>query len=409
MTSAPRKTGFLRKLLNRLRHHRVFRMAKTWLYFLVFIALFGDFIANDKPLFCRYDGAIQFPILQEVLGLDSPFNPSTDWNDSRITSKIFPLIPYHFDTIDPLNSQFKSPFGKQNIKSFRFRHWLGTDQIGRDVLAGMIIGARVSLVIGFLGIGLAALIGIFLGSVSGYFGDERLKWSWLQITIVTTSLVVFSWLAYILPIYFGSNGEKPYQGIILLGLLGLFLLIVWLVNNIDERKKVIKIPLDGLVLRILEVFKSVPKLLLVLVISAIFTPSIFLVAIVIGVTHWPLITLYMRGEMMKVREKEYLIAAQLQGIPEWKILMRHAIPNALGPALIAIMLGLGRAILSESFLSFLGLGIPPDLMSWGKLLASARENISAWWLAVFPGLAIFLTIYSANRLGELLLEEMKAD
>ncbi len=408
MSTSPKNIGFLRKLLKRMSRYRVFRLARTWLFFLFFIAFFGDFIANDKPLFCRYEGGIQFPIFQEMLGLRSPFNKSTDWDDPKITSKVFPLIPYHFDTIDPLNSQFKSPFGKQNISSIRFRHWLGTDQIGRDVLAGMIIGARVSLVIGFFGIGVAALIGIFLGGIGGYFGNKRLKWSRSHLVFTLVLLVVFSWMAYVLPIYFGQEG-KHRTSIVWWSLLVLFVVFVWLYGKFFSQRKTVNLPLDWMVLRVLEVFKSIPKLLLVLVMGAIFTPSVFLVALVIGVTHWPSITLYMRGEMMKVREKEYMIAAQLQGLPEWRVLLRHALPNAIGPALVAIMLGLGSAILSESFLSFLGLGIPPDLVSWGKLLASARENISAWWLAVFPGLAIFFTIYSANRIGELMLEELKAD
>jgi len=407
MSTSPKNKGFLRKLLKRMSRYRVFRMARTWLFFLFFIAFFGDFIANDEPLFCRYEGGVQFPVFQEILGLSSPFNKSTDWDDPQITSKIFPLIPYHFDTIDPLNSQFKSPFGKQNISSIRFRHWLGTDQIGRDVLAGMIIGARVSLVIGFFGIGIAALIGIFLGGIGGYFGNKRLKWSRSHLVFTLVLFVVFSWMAYVLPIYFGQGGKNR-TGIIWWILWFMFVVFVWLYGKVFNQSKTVNLPLDWMVLRVLEVFKSIPKLLLVLVMGAIFNPSVFLVALVIGVTHWPSIMLYMRGEMMKVREKEYMIAAQLQGIPEWRVLLRHALPNAIGPALVAIMLGLGSAILSESFLSFLGLGIPPDLVSWGKLLASGRENISAWWLAVFPGLAIFLTIYSANRIGELLLEELKA-
>ena len=404
MVSPPRNISFLRKLLERLRKYRAFRLAKAWLFFLFFIALFGDFIANDKPLFCRYEGRAQFPVLQDVLGWKSPFNGSTDWDSPKITSKIFPLIPYHFDSIDPLNSQFKSPFGKQNVKSLRYRHWLGTDQLGRDVLAAMIIGARISFEVGFLGIGLAALIGILLGSLGGYFGDKHLDWSRWNLVFTFVLLVVFSWLVYVLPIYWGVEESR---GLVFLGFLVVFLLLNWLFFKLAPKNRTIKLPLDQIILRLLEVFKSIPKLLLILVISAIFAPSVFLVAFVIGVTHWPSIALFVRGEMKKVREKEYLLAAQLQGIPSRKILIRHALPNALGPAMIAIMLGLGSAILAESFLSFIGLGIPADLMSWGKLLALARENISAWWLGIFPGLAIFLTIYSTNRIGELLMEEIK--
>jgi len=333
MGSAARNNGFLRKLHKRLRRYRVFRMAKAWLYFLLFITLFGDFIANDKPLFCRYEGAIQFPIIQETLNLNSPFNQTTEWDDPQITSKVYPLIPYHFDTIDPLNSRFVSPFGKQNIESIRYRHWLGTDQIGRDVLAGMIIGARVSLVIGFLGIGLSSLIGILLGSLSGYFGNGRLKWSVSRLVFSSALLIIFGWLAYVLPKFLELDGQAY-----LLGIVVLIVLVEWGFSKVPLKSKKVNIPMDWIVLRVLEIFKSIPKLLLVLVISAVFTPSIYLVAIVIGVTHWPMITMYFRGELLKVREKEYLFSAQLQGIPDWKVLFRHAIPNAIGPALIAIML-----------------------------------------------------------------------
>ncbi|HHB78256.1 MAG TPA: ABC transporter permease, partial [Saprospiraceae bacterium] len=321
----------------------------------------------------------------------------------QITSKIYPPIPYRFNSIDPLNSQFKSPFGKQNIKSLKYRHWLGTDQIGRDVLAGMINGARVSVEVGFLGIGLAAIIGILLGSFSGFFGNYRIKWSIGQWVITIVSLLALAWLAYVLPFYWPQNG-----GGIIFGLVLLFIFLQVGLSRINFKTKKIPVPVDGATIRLVEVFNAIPNLLLVLVISVLFPPSLLVVALVIGVTHWPMITLFVRGEMLKIRQREYLLAAKMQNIPEWKILWRHALPNAIGPALIVIMLGLGSAILAEAFLSFIGLGLPPDLVSWGKLLAASRENFSAWWMAVFPGLAIFLTIFSANRIGEILLEEMKA-
>lgn len=404
MSERANRVSFLRKLLQSLQRHRVFRWAKVWLFFVLFLAIFGDFIANDVPLYCRYQGGVRFPVFAQFFGLDRTFNAMTDWSSDDFTSKIFPPIPYHFDSIDPSNSQFVSPVAAQKISSIHFRHWLGTDQIGRDVLAGMISGARVSVVIGFLGIGLAALIGLLLGSLSGYYGDQRLKWSVIRLVISMVLLVVLAWFAYVLPMYLAAK-----SGLIWLGLILVFVWVQWLLRRFDFGVKKITLPLDTITMRILEVFNAIPKLLLVLVISVLLPPSVLVIAMVIGLTHWPTIALYTRGEMIKIRQKEYLIAAQIQNIPNWKILWRHALPNAIGPAMISIMLGLGSAILAEAFLSFLGLGLPPDLVSWGKLLAAARGNISAWWMAIFPGLAIFLTIFSANRIGEILLEEMKAE
>ncbi len=407
MSKPQNSPRFWRKLLHRLNQHRVFRLAKAWMLFLAFVAIFANFIANDVPIFCRYNGDIQFPVIQQALG-NYQFNKTTDWNAPQFSSKLMPLIPYQANTIDPLNSHFKSPFGSQQIASWRYRHWLGTDQIGRDVLAGMVSGARVSVVISFLGIGIAAIIGILLGSLSGYFGDYRLRWPVWRIVLSIISALLVAWLAYILPLYFSENGQPAHRLTILFFLLLSYILLQIVMHRIPFGKKRITLPVDLLIMRGVEVFSAIPKLLLLLVISALFPPSIYTVAVVIGITFWPTITRFTRGEMLKIRAQEYLASAEMQNIPHWKILLRHAIPNAVGPAMIVIMLGLGNAILAESFLSFLGIGLPPDVVSWGKLLAAARTNISAWWLVLFPGLGIFFTIYSANRIGELLLEELKA-
>jgi len=117
-------------------------------------------------------------------------------------------------------------------------------------------------------------------------------------------------------------------------------------------------------------------------------------------------TRFIRGELLRVRALEYVQAARSMGFSEWRIMMNHAIPNALTPVLITIAFGIATAILAEATISFLGIGVPPEEVTWGSLLAIARNNFNAWWFAVFPGLAIFITVTMFNLIGEGLTDAM---
>lgn len=164
-------------------------------------------------------------------------------------------------------------------------------------------------------------------------------------------------------------------------------------------KKVI-VPLDILITRLIEVVVSVPVLILILAVVAVVPPSIFIVMGVIGLVRWTGIARFIRAELLRVRNLEYMEAAKALGYPNWRILFRHAIPNALAPVFIAVAFGVAAAILVESFLSFLGMGIPIELNTWGQLLTQSRQAPEAWWLAIFPGLAIFITVTLFNLIGE---------
>ena len=166
--------------------------------------------------------------------------------------------------------------------------------------------------------------------------------------------------------------------------------------------KKIPIPMDLLIMRLIEIMLSIPTLFLIIAMIAAFqTQSIFMIMVIIGLTTWTGIARLIRGELLKVRSLEYVEAAQALGFSEMRIVIRHAIPNALSPVLIALAFGVASAILTEAFLSFLGM-LPDDIVTWGSMLNSSRESTTgeAWWLAVFPGLAIFLTVTIMNLLGE---------
>ena len=171
--------------------------------------------------------------------------------------------------------------------------------------------------------------------------------------------------------------------------------------------KAVEVPVDIIVSRIIEVLECVPSLLLILSFVAIIEkPSIFIVMAIIGLTGWTGIARYLRAELLKVRSLEYIEAAQALGYPEWRIILRHAIPNALTPVLISVSFGIASAILTESGLSFLGIGVPPEQVTWGSMLSLARGYPQAWWIAIFPGFAIFISVTIFNLIGDGLTEAM---
>jgi peptide/nickel transport system permease protein len=142
------------------------------------------------------------------------------------------------------------------------------------------------------------------------------------------------------------------------------------------------------------------RLFLIIAIVAIAKPSIILVMAIIGMTTWTGIARFIRAELLKVRNLEFIESAHALGFSEMRTLFRHAIPNALSPVLIAIAFGIAAAILIESTLSFLGIGVPAETLTWGSVLSAARQSPTAWWLAIFPGFAIFLTVTVYNLVGE---------
>ena len=212
-----------------------------------------------------------------------------------------------------------------------FSHPFGTDILGRDVLARVIYGSRVSLLVGFVSVGIATLIGLVLGALSGYYG-----------------------------------------GVV-----------------------------DEVIMRFVDLMMCFPTFFLILAVIAFLEPSIWNIMVVIGLTSWMGISRLVRAEFLSIKSKEFVMAAKAQGLSNRKIIFSHILPNALAPVYVVATLGVGGAILTESALSFLGIGVQPPTASWGNILAHAKDNIEiAWWLSLYPGIAIFLTVMGYNLLGE---------
>lgn len=224
-------------------------------------------------------------------------------------------------------------------------HPFGTDTIGRDILARSIYGGQISLMIGLFAVSLQVMIGILIGSLAGFYGG-------------------------------------------------------WL---------------DTLLMRMTEAILTVPLLFLLLVMSKFFggrlpnleimgrtfSGSVVIIIIIIGLTTWPTLARIVRAEFLSLKENEFVLAARATGTPNYQIIFRHILPNTIAPIVVAATLGVASAILTEAYISFLGLGVQAPTPTWGNMITGAANYIEeAPWLWFFPGLLILLTVLSINFVGD---------
>ena len=226
-----------------------------------------------------------------------------------------------------------------NIQNAGFRskppsaaHWLGTDRNTRDVYARLIIGARVSLTVGFIAVAIIMTCGVVLGALAGFFGG-------------------------------------------------------WV---------------DALIMRFTDILLAVPQILLLISAAALFRPSLITTVVVIGVTSWPGAARLVRGQFLGLKNQEFVTAARAIGATPSRIIGRHLFPNTLAIIIVEATLWLAYAILLEAQLSYLGLGVQIPTPSWGNMLQQGQTELlnGAWWLTLFPGLAIFLVVLAFNLMGD---------
>lgn len=384
-------------------------------FFLAFAltALLADFLANDMPLACTWQGHLRLPVAERyavslgMLQWPAEFHRG-QWDDPGFGGKAWPPVPYHAGTLDLANAGCRSPFGEQDVAGARYRHWLGTDRLGRDVLAGLIHGTRPALLVGVLGTALAFLIGLLVGGVTGFFGDDRLRAGPLTLLGAAAGALLGLFLAgRIVSPAPGAETTAAWPSVLAaLAVAAALPALAWRTGQaLDERltQRRFRLPADLLGMRFVEAFQAMPGLLLLLALVPVFrTPSLGNVVLIVGLIRWPSVARYARAELMRIRNLPYIEAAELIGVPPWRLLWRHALPNALQPLLVVAAFGMASGVLLEAFLSFLGLGLPADAVTWGGMLDQARRQFSAWWLALFPGLAIFSVVLALNLAGEAL-------
>ena len=396
---------------------------------LIVIAIFAPYIANERPLYAKYKGVALYPAFADASRTDSIFHENgeldeilqydiTDWRRLNFQKVIWPLIPYSAGTMDRYNRDYVSPGGKQRFKNYegeiieapkKFRHILGTDGIGRDLAAGLIHGTRISLMVGIVAMGIASLIGIILGALAGFFGDTKLRMPrikyWLTLFGVFMGMFYgFGQRKYKLAEGFGESiSSGMYQILISVILIIIIIFIFRKLSNflqVGYLKEETNIPIDSFVSRGIELLNSIPRLLLIITITAVVERSIWIVMIIIGITSWTGIARFTRAEFLRIRSLEFVQASESLGFSSARTIFKHALPNALAPVFVSIAFGIASAILIESSLSFLGIGVPDDIVTWGSLLNLGRQNLEAWWLIIYPGLAIFLTITIYNMIAE---------
>jgi peptide/nickel transport system permease protein len=395
---------------------------------LAMVAVFAPIIANDQPLYASYRGHTLFPafsfsnsyeLQMEDGSVEKVQLDIAKWKQMEMESVIWAPVPYAPNKSDFANSDYKSPMGEQFFRDksgekiempSRFRHRLGTNKKGEDVLSGLIHASRISLTIGILSMGIATLIGLIMGALAGYFGDSKLVTSRGRFWVFVIGLVMAYYYGFmirgdILSDAIGTSGldillQLVVSLLIFVAVLFLFSFIGKLVGKLPLLSSKTNIPVDSLISRMIEILISIPGMILIISIAAVAKPSIVNLMLIIGLTRWTGIARFTRAEFLKIRNLEYIQAGQSLGFSEARIIFKHALPNGVAPAFVAIAFGVAAAILIESSLSFLGVGVPPDVVTWGSLLSSGREAFQAWWLVIFPGFAIFITVTVYNLLGE---------
>jgi peptide/nickel transport system permease protein len=245
-----------------------------------------------------------------------------------LTAVLAPLI----SPFDPLEQDISQRLREPGWTDAKGRiHPLGTDHLGRDILARIVFGSRVALVVGLAAVSISGVLGLAIGLVAGYFGGR----------------------------------------------------------------------VDDFLMRLADIQLAFPFILLAIAVIGVLGPSLQNIIIVIGVSSWVVYARVVRGEVLSIREREFVQAAIALGSRNWRIIVRHVLPNTFTPWLVVATLDMARVIVIESALSFLGLGVQPPTPTWGGMLADGRVYLStAWWLATFPGLAILVTVLGINLFGD---------
>jgi peptide/nickel transport system permease protein len=319
-----------------------------------------------------------------------------------------PFLPGELD----LKNTYLPPFQWQNYTAGKPFHWLGTDHLGRDVLANIVYGCRTAILLSVPAISIASGLGLVLGGMAGFYGNRAIRISFISLLMLMFSFMLAYFYGFYLQNYAFTAPQAgayvrtfrnwlTFGGILLMGVLA----SKWL-NKRLSFSGYVYIPVDGLIMKCIELLSAIPRIILILCLAAYTRPSLFNLVLITGLTYWTEPARLIRAELLRIKTLNYIESARAMGLADFYILIRHALPNSLPAIIVAATFGMAGLISLESTLSFLNIGLPADLASWGKMVASARNNFSAWWLVLFPGLALCGTVLSLQALSNWLVYKL---
>ena len=371
--------------------------AESYIFLFLFVSVFAIFIANDKPLIRICDGSISFPFISKSLFKEK----SPAGNDCF---SIHTLIPYSPDKSDPLNTDFTGPFDQQwsvdgngqiSEIPLRSRHWLGTNMRGNDLAAQMVYGTRISLMVSLLSTVLSFLIGGLLGFAAGWYGPgkNRIKVYWLM----AGGLLLF--LFYFFNMNLLTQNDSIIANSILIGLLIIFIVFAAKIRSTNFYKYALFFSADNVIQRFSEIFSAIPRIILILALVSLMEPSFTTVVFILSITGWVDISRLLRSEIQRIKHEGFIEAAKVSGIGGLRIFIGQMLPNIWPSMLVILLYTFAGNIAAEASLSFLGVGLPAEVVSLGSLVASGKVYFEAWWLVVFPGVWISGFIFSLFSLS----------
>lgn len=397
--------------------------AIVFLCLLLIVAVFADYLSSEKPIYVHYQGKIYYPLFTAQTEFDSLPNPRSgkqtwqtitdaDWKHISYQKAVWTFCP--FDTKYTGKSKLQKPFSAETIliktESHHFTHLLGTDIQDIDVLASLIKGARTSLWIGGGSLLLIAFVGLTLGGMAGYFGDTKWQMTRGQQYGIVLGILLgifygFYLLRYDISIAFSKENEWKGIAYLILGFfifMGNIVFFAWLGKKmsflpfLNQRKA---FPLDSIITQITDIQMALPTILIVVSLSLMLPKSILSLIFIIGCSCYMGIARMARSLTSQIRNLPYIEAAEAIGMSQIRILWKHILPNVLPAISSILLLSMADLILLEAAFSFLNIGVPIEVVSWGKILNQARNEPTAWWLSLFPALMIAVTAGSLKILG----------
>ena len=306
---------------------------------LLVVSLFAELVSNDRPLVVVYQGQTYFPMWKDYpeTTFGGDFNTPTDYLDPFIRQRLQHTGNWALFAPNRYGPKTLNYFAAEPNPSGPSRaNWLGTDDRGRDLLAQLIYGFRVSVLFALALTFSGVVLGVITGAVQGFFGGKT---------------------------------DLAFQ-------------------------------------RFIEVWSAMPELYLLIIFSAVFAPSIALLLVLLSLFGWMGLSDYVRAEFLRNRQLDYVRAARALGVSDWKIIVRHVLPNSMTPVVTFLPFRMSGAILALTSLDFLGLGVPPGTPSLGELLSQGKNNIDAWWISLSTFAVLVITLLLLTLMGDALRDAL---